>query len=299
VLGVSTSEVVQHLVDALSLGSLYALFALGIALIFGVMQLINFAHGELIMAGAFALVLLDGTPLALLFLITLVIVACFALAMERLAFRPVRGATPATLLVISFAVSVLLQNVAALIFSSVPKTTNLGASFSGSFDVAGVSVSNLGAVTVGITILLLALLTLFLAHTRLGVQMRAAAEDFRMARLLGVKANTVIATAFALSGMLAGIASILLIAQTGSVTPTIGITPVLIAFIATILGGMGSLTGAVLGGFLLGSLTVLLQVALPLELRPYRDAIVFAMVFFILTFRPQGLIVARSAETRV
>jgi branched-chain amino acid transport system permease protein len=140
---------------------------------------------------------------------------------------------------------------------------------------------------------------LFLRKASLGVQMRAAAEDFEVARLLGVRANRVIAAAFALSGLLAGVASILLVGTTGSVTPTMGVTPVLIAFIATVMGGMGSLIGAVIGGFVLGALTVVLQIALPLQLRGYRDAFAFGTVLLILLVRPQGLIVPETEQSRV
>jgi branched-chain amino acid transport system permease protein len=292
-------QLIQNAIDALSFGSLYALFALGIALIFGIMGLINFAHGELIMAGAFALVFLGHPGWPLLILGTVAVTVVFALAVERVAFRPVRRADPITLLVTSFAVSYLLQNLAAVTFGSVPKTTNLSTSLAESFSIGGVYIPKLDVVTVVVTLVLLAGLGLFLGRTRVGIQMRAAAEDFRMARVLGVKANRVIATAFALSGLLAAAASILLVAQTGVVTPTIGSSPVLIAFIATVLGGIGSLRGAVLGGFVLGFITVALQAYLPLELRYYRDAFAYGAVIAMLLVRPQGLIVAKSLVTRV
>jgi branched-chain amino acid transport system permease protein len=129
--------------------------------------------------------------------------------------------------------------------------------------------------------------------------MRAAAESFATARLLGVRANTVIMAAFAISGVLAATASILIVAKGGTVTPGMGTAPVLIAFIAVIIGGLGSLKGAVYGGLLLGVLTVVLQVILPLSLRPYRDAFVYGVVLLILTLRPQGLVVLRSSLQRV
>ena len=292
-------QLIQNAIDALSFGSLYALFALGIALIFGIMGLINFAHGELIMVGAFALVFLGHPGWPVLILGALGITMLFALGMERVAFRPVRGADPITLLVTSFAISYMLQNLAEVAFGSVPRTTNLSTSLAESFSVGGIYIPKLDVVTVVVTAVLLIALGLFLGRTRTGVQMRAAAEDFRMARVLGVNANRVIATAFVLSGILAGIASILLVAQTGVVTPTIGSGPVLIAFIATILGGIGSLRGAVLGGFILGIITVALQAYLPLELRYYRDAFAYAAVIAMLLVRPQGLIVAKNIVTRV
>jgi branched-chain amino acid transport system permease protein len=289
----------QNSINALSYGSLYALFALGIALIFGIMQLINFAHGELIMVGAYAIVLLGVLPWPFLLLATFAIVIGFALAMERIAFRPVRGAKPGTLLITSFAVSYLLQNLATVILGALPRSTSFGTSLSQSLTIGSVSVARFDLVTVAVTFTLLALLGAFLAKTRIGVEMRAAAEDFRMARVLGVKANVVIATAFAISGVLAATASVLLVIQTGSVNPTMGSTPVLVAFVATVLGGIGSLRGAVLGGFLLGIVTVALQAYLPLELRYYRDAFAYGAVIAMLLIRPQGLVVAKTIITRV
>jgi branched-chain amino acid transport system permease protein len=298
-LAISGNQVIQGAIDAISVGSLYALFALGIAMIFGIMGLINFAHGEMIMVGAYVLVLLEDLPKPSLIVICVGIVVVLALALERVAFRPVRGASPATLLVTSFAVSFLLQNLAIQFFGSVPRVSAFSAFLTESFTLGDLSIPKLNVVTVVVTMLLLILLVAFLGRTTMGVQMRAAAEDFPTARLLGVRANRVIATAFAISGILAAAAAVLIVGQTGSATPNLGLSPVLFAFIATILGGIGSLTGAVLGGYLLGALNVTLQLSLPLELRPFRDAFTFAVVFVVLVLRPQGLVVARSMETRV
>jgi branched-chain amino acid transport system permease protein len=289
----------QNAINALSFGSLYALFALGIALIFGIMQLINFAHGELIMIGAYCVVLLDFAPWPFLLLATVAVVVVFALVMERVAFRPVRGAKPGTLLITSFAVSYLLQNLATVVFGALPKSTSFATSLSESISIGKLSIAKYDIVTVVVALALLVLLGAFLSRTRLGVEMRAAAEDFRMARVLGVKANVVIAVAFAISGVLAAAASVLLVIQTGSVNPTMGSTPVLVAFVATVVGGIGSLRGAVLGGFLLGIVTVALQAYLPLELRYYRDAFAYGAVIAMLLVRPQGLVVARTIITRV
>ena len=289
--------VIQHTIDAIGLGSLYALFALGIALIFGVMRLVNFAYGELVMAGAYAIVLIP-LPTPALIPTAIVLVVALALAMERIAFRPLRNASPATLLIASFALSFLLQNTATLIWGSFPRTTDFGSSLSSSFTIGSVAVHKVDVVIVGVTLALLVALAAFLRRTTIGTQMRAAAEDFQMARVLGIRADTVIAAAFALSGLLAAVAAILLVAKTGTATPTMGINVVLIAFMATIVGGMGSLQGAVLGGFSVGAFTVALQAVLPLEMRVYRDAFVFAAVLLVLIVRPQGLIPARSTLAR-
>ena len=273
----------QHVIDAITYGSQFALYALGIALIFGIMGLINFAHGELIMVGAYTLVLIGHPPWPVMIAATIGVAIVFALGMERIAF----------------AVSYGLQNMAILIAGSAPKGTSVSTWLSESVQIGSVSIPKLDLVTVGVTLVLLLALGLFLQRTRMGVQMRAAAEDFRMARILGVNANTVIATAFGISGLLAGIGAYLLVAQTGEVAPDIGSNPVLYAFVATVLGGMGSLRGAVLGGYVFGAIFVGLQAYLPLELRSYRDAFAFAAVIVMLLVRPQGLIVARSTVSRV
>jgi branched-chain amino acid transport system permease protein len=296
-LGTSAQFLIESFMDALSLGSLYALYALGIALIFGIMGLINFAHGELVMVGGFCLVFfVPEMPIALVVLAMTAVVVVFALGMERVAFRPVRGATPETLLVTSFAVSYLMQNMAILVFSATPRTLDVSVTLGESFHIGDIAISKLDISIIATTVVFLVVLVGFLSRTALGVQMRAAAEDFQMARLMGVAANRVIATAFGISGLAAGLAGFFLVAQTGTVTPDMGATVVLFAFMATILGGMGSLVGAVAGGFVLGMLTVVLQQSLPFEVRPYRDAFVFAVVFAVLVIRPRGLIPSRSTS---
>jgi branched-chain amino acid transport system permease protein len=289
----------QNVVDAVSLGGLYALVALGIALIFGVMGFINFAHGELIMVGAYVLVYLSTGPVAVVIFTTVAAAMLMALAMERVAFRPLRGANPTTLLVTSFAVSFFLQNLARLTIGSQPKSVALPASVSNSVHVGGLTISKLAVAEIVITLVLLVALWQFLTRTTLGVQMRAAAEDFSMAQQLGVRASRVIAVAFALSGLLAGTVSLLFVAQVGVVSPTVGVSPALVGFVATVLGGMRSLVGATLGGFLLGVLTVAAQQLLPGDLSSYRDAFVFGSVIVMLLIRPQGLLGGRTAQVRV
>jgi branched-chain amino acid transport system permease protein len=150
-----------------------------------------------------------------------------------------------------------------------------------------------------VAIVLLIALALFLKRTRVGVEMRAVAEDFRMARLLGVRSNRVITVAFALSGVLAGTVALLLVTQTGVLDFRMGVFLAVYAFFATVLGGMGSLVGAAVGGYLVGGLSVVLQAYLPDDLRPYRDAFLFGIVIVLLLVRPQGLVVGRSARERV
>lgn len=293
------NSLLQHLVDAASLGALYAVLAIGIALMFGIMNLMNLAYGELIMIGAYSLYALNGVPWPLQLLGCIAITIVAALLMERLAFRPFRGASAPVLLVTSFALSFALQAVATVVFTSRAKGVSLPSFLDSSITVGSVSFSSLNVVSVVVALVLVAGLATGLRRSVIGIQMRAAAESFATARLVGVRADKVIAAAFGISGLFAGVAAILVVAQSGTVTPTIGVAPVLIAFVATIVGGLGSLWGAAWGGFGLGALTVLLQVVLPSELAPYRDAFLYAGVIFVLLARPQGLIVVRARLERV
>lgn len=292
-------RVVQTLVDAASVGGLYSLTALGIGLIFGVMRLINFAHGELITATGYTLLALFGLPLPLMLFGGIFAAVLLALATERVAFRPLRSADPATLLISSFAVSFFLQKTLILFVGSRPKGVDFLPSLGSQVEILGARLQSLQIVTIVVSAVLLGALTWFLHGTRVGLQMRAAAEDFRVARMLGVRANRVIAIAFAMSGILAAAVSFLVVAQTGIVQPRMGLQLVIIAFVGTVIGGLGSLTGAALGGFLVGAGTILAQALLPPELRVYREAFVFVAVTLILLFRPQGLIPARGLKERI
>jgi branched-chain amino acid transport system permease protein len=293
------SSFVQDVVDATALGSFYALFALGIALIFGIMRLVNFAQGELIMVGSYAVYLTQSLWWPLVVLAGVGSAVAMALITERVAFRPVRGASPATLLITSFAVSYLLQSGARLIFTSLPKSADINPLLRESFTIGGVFVSWLTVITIGVTAALLAGLAVFLRRTAVGTQMRAAAEDFDAARLCAVDANRVVAVAFGLSGLLAGAAALLLVGQTGTIFPGMGLTPVLFGFTAAVIGGMGSLAGAVLGGYLLGAISTVLTISLPNGVAPFRDAVLFLIVMVVLTLRPDGIIRARGTVTRV
>ena len=299
----------QVLVDAVALGSLFALVALAIGLVFGVMRLINFAQGDYITIGAYALVvptvsltpplLLGAWPAPLMIAGVMFVVVLLALATERVAFRPLRDSNPATLLISSFAVSYFLQHLIMLVHTGRPKSVGIGQGLTSPVDVFGLRVPGIQIVTMVVAAVLLVALVVFLRRTSLGIQMRAAAENFQMARLLGVPANRVIALAFVISGLLAGSVSLLLIVQTGTLDMRMGLMPVIFAFFATVIGGMGSLAGAALGGFLVGVASVLLQAYLPVELRAFRDAFVFGLVIVILLVRPQGLIVTGAARERV
>jgi branched-chain amino acid transport system permease protein len=292
-------ELAQIIVDALSLGGLYALTALGIGLIFSVMRLANLAHAEFVTIPAYALFALSGQPVIVAIAVAIAAGVLLAVVTERVAFRALRNADSATMLIASFAVSMLLQRLLVFSAGSRLKTLDPLPMLSQPVLIFGAQVSELKLVTIGVCAVLLVLLTLFLRKTRYGLQMRAAAENFTMSRLVGVKANSVIAMAFALSGALAAVVAVLFAAQTGFVHPRFGLQLVIIAFVATVIGGLGSLEGAVAGGFLVGCVSTLLQAFLPADMRPFREAFLFVVVILVLLFRPQGLFPARGLKERV
>lgn len=289
----------QYLLDALNLGGLYALIALGIGLIFGVMRLINFAHGEFVMIGAYAMWLIADVAGLAIVVISLLTVVVLALMTERAAFRPLRESDPATLLVASFAVSYFLQNLIVLLFDAQSKPFTFAMELTRSIEVAGLRVSILQLVSVGLTVLVLAGLVLVLKRTAIGINLRAAAQDVQAARLTGINVDRVMALAFIMSAVLAWVVSLVFAAQIGQLSPDMGVRPVVIGFVATILGGLGSLGGAALGGFVIGALMVLIGILLPPELRAFREAFLFALVLAILLLRPQGLVAVRAMRERV
>ncbi|WP_119274052.1 branched-chain amino acid ABC transporter permease [Taklimakanibacter deserti] len=289
----------QVVVDAVSVGGLYALTALGIGLIFGVMRLINFAHAQLITIAGYAVLLLFTASPVLAVLGAIIAAALLALAVERTAFRPLRGADPAMLLIASFAVSFFIEKVMIMLVGSRPKGVDFLPALAGQVEVLGIRLQLLQLVTILVSLVLLIGTTWFLKSTRLGLEMRAAAENFRMAEVLGVRANRVIAAAFAISGLLAAAVACLFVAQTGLVQPRMGLQLVIIAFVGTVIGGLGSLPGAAFGGFLVGVATILLQALLPPELRVFREAFLFLAVAVVLLVRPQGLIPARGLRERI
>jgi branched-chain amino acid transport system permease protein len=288
-------DIIQYAINALSLGGLYALVALGIALIFGVMGFINFAYGELLMVGGYVLVYVATESIPLMVVLTVGGVVVAALAQERVAFRPLRAADPTTLLIAAFAVSFFLQNLARLTVGSQGKSVVFPAWVSESVFIGELAITKVAVAQMVVAPVLLVSVWFVLTRTSLGIQMRASAADFQAAQLLGVRANRVIALAFALSGVLAGAASVLYVAQVGIVTPSIGLAPALVGFVATVIGGLRSLVGAALGAFLLGVVTVGLDTALPADMRPFRDAFVFTAVIAILLVRPHGLVGRREA----
>jgi branched-chain amino acid transport system permease protein len=294
------TDVLQYAINAISLGSQYALYACGLALMLSVARIANFAYGDFMMVGAYALLLAVGSlPWPLVILFVIVVAAALNVLIDRLVFSSVRGRDGMTLLVISFGVSTLIQNVMIAIAGARSKSVDFGGSFGKAFNIGDVSVTRLDILTIATTAFVLVALTVFLRRSLLGMQLRAASEDFMMSRLLGVKANRVIAAAFAIAGAIGGVAAVLMTMKSGSLSIDMGLQPTLLAFIAVVVGGMGSVAGATLAGLLLGVLTVVLQATLPSDLQPYREAILFSLIIIMLLGRPQGIFGARVAGARV
>jgi branched-chain amino acid transport system permease protein len=300
------STAIQYILDSIAYGSLFAMMALGLALLFGVMGLMNFAYGELIMAGAYTMYFTRSWGWLGMIVVTIVVVTVLSLLMELLAFRPLRRASPVTLLITSFAVSYAIQELAwtdglglahrfnATIGTGPQKGVEPYPWLTNQFDVSGVLISKLEIATWIVTIVLLVGMTLLLKRTTLGIQLRASTEDFRMAQLVGVKANWVIASAFAITGVLAGVVAILYIFRNGQVAPDIGQGPLFVAFVGGVIGGLGSLAGAALGGFVLGAIINVLGATLPITLKSHTQLFAFLAVIAILVFVPDGLISVRA-----
>ena len=293
-------NLVQYTIDVLSLGSLYALMALGLVIVYGILKLVNFAYGELIMVAGYTLYLLNGSPLPWLIMAAVAIMMSIlaGVATELVAFRPVRERSVTAVLITSFAFSTLLQNAALLFISPRARFVPLPEIFTQTIQIADVVVPIRNLMTIVAAVLLLGLFALILRHTVLGIALRAAASQFRMARMLGVPANLVITTAFAISGLLAGVVSLFWFGRIGSVVPGIGLGPLLVAFIATVIGGMRSLPGAVVGGYLLALIDTTLNYLLPQNLLEFRNAFTFSLVIIILLWRPEGLIRGPASGAR-
>jgi branched-chain amino acid transport system permease protein len=318
-----TDYAIQQVVNALSAGSLYALMAVGLAMVFGILRLINFAHGDLMMIAAYLAVFSLGAGLPLEATVPLMILGTVVvgLLMERVAYRPIRGAPDVAMLLTSFAVGQILQNGTLLVTRLAGKPTLIAfpspEQLNGVIALGAIQVPKVNVVSFVVGIVLLGLLTVFVTRTTLGLSMRAAAADLNAARLVGINVNRVVATAFAIGAGLAAVAGFLYSIEAGQINPYMGFTPVLKAFIAAVIGGFGSIAGAVLGGYVLGFLEVLvtslagigdllppgsvppevrsfLQQWLPSSLASYRDAVVFIVLILVLLVRPQGILGKRD-----
>lgn len=282
----------QTLSDALGLGAIYALMAVGIGLVFGVLRLVNFAYGQLVMAGAYTLAFTSGWPVAASIVACFAVVVALSLAMDRAVFRPLRGQSPAVMLVTTFAIAFVLQAIALIIDlrdNTIGEIAGSVAPLNRSVSVGGVDVRKITIVAVVVAALALALVALLLMRTTIGLHTRAAASDFRTAQLLGVRANRVIGFAALLSGLLAATVAVLLTVQTPFVSPDFALRDTIVVLVGVVVGGIDRLWTATLGGFTIGFASGVINGALPTDKTVYLPSAVFALVIIVLLLRPAGL----------
>jgi branched-chain amino acid transport system permease protein len=293
-----TAVELQVQADAIGLGAIFALMAVGIGLVFGVLRLVNFAYGQLIMAGGFALAFASerGWPVAVGIALCLVVVLALSLAMERVVFRPLRGQSPAVMLTATFAVAFLLQSIALIWFGPLGKTAVSLAQLNRPVSVGDVEIRKITIVAIVTAAVCLALLVLLLNRTSIGLHMRAAAMDFSTARLVGVRASLVSAVAVLLSGILAAVVAVLLTVQFPTVTPGFALRETILVLAGVVVGGMTRLVSATLGGFAIGYVSGILGAALPSGQSQYLPSFVFGLVILVLLLRPGGVF-TRGAGT--
>ena len=291
----------QTVVDAVGLGAIYGLMAVGIGLVFGVLRLVNFAYGQLIMAGAFALALSSewDWPAWAGIALCLVVVVALSMAMNVLVFRPLRTQSPAIMLVATFAIAFLLQSVALLWFGPLGKPATSLASLNRPISIGDVDIRKITIVAIVVAAVCLGALVLLLERTNIGLHMRAAAIDFGTARLLGVRAERVIGTAVLVSGILAAAVAVLLTVQSPLVTPGFGLNQTIVVLAGVVVGGMNRLASATLGGFAIGFVSGLLGGALPTAQSQYLPSVVFGLVILVLLIRPDGLFARVTVTERV
>jgi branched-chain amino acid transport system permease protein len=289
----------QTLADAFGLGGIYALMAVGIGLVFGVLRLVNFAYGQLVMAGAYALAFAyeRGWPVWIGILLCFGVVIVLSVAMDWVVFRPLRSQSSAVMLVATFAVAFLLQSIALLWFKPLGKIAASLSSLNQPWTISGVDIRKISVVATLVAAACLLALVVLLGRTNVGLHMRAAALDFRTARLLGVRANRVISAAVLLSGLLAATVAVLLTVQTPLVTPDFALRDTILVLAGVVLGGMNRIVSATLGGFAIGFASGFLGGALPTDQSQYLPSFLFAAVILVLLIRPGGLFTRSRQQT--
>jgi branched-chain amino acid transport system permease protein len=288
-------KVIEQILNGMRSGSIYALIAIGYTMVYGIAKMINFAHGDIIMVGAYALYVAIGLlhiPVIPAILFTILICSVLGVLIERIAYKPLRKAQPLAVLITAIGMSYFLQSAAQLIFKATPipfaSIINVD-----SFKIKNITVSGTTIVTLIVTTICMVLLTLFINKTKTGSAMRAVSEDKGAAELMGINVNKTISMTFAIGSALAAIAGILYISQYQSLKPTMGALPGIKAFVAAVLGGIGNVPGAMLGGILLGLIESLSKAYISTELS---DAIVFGVLVLVLLLKPSGLLGKNRTE---
>jgi Branched-chain amino acid ABC-type transport system, permease components len=282
-------HILEQLINGLRSGSIYALIALGYTMVYGIAKMINFAHGDIIMVGAYALyVAITKLHMAVIpaVIFSIVICAILGVLIERIAYKPLRNAPPLAVLITAIGMSFFLESAALLIFKATPipfvSIINIK-----SVQIGGITVSGITIVTLVVSTICMVCLTVFINKTKTGSAMRAVSEDKGAAELMGINVNKTISVTFAIGSALAAVAGILFICQFPSLQPMLGAIPGLKAFVAAVLGGIGSIPGAMLGGILLGVIESLSKAYISTQLS---DAIVYGVLVLVLLLKPTGLL---------
>lgn len=285
--------ILSTLINGLSLGGIYAMIALGYTMVYGIAKMLNFAHGDIIMIGGYVIfvTMATGNPL-LAVLVAVVACVILGLTIEKVAYKPLRGASPLAVLITAIGVSYLLQSLAQIIFGSAPKMVTV---FDfGSITFLGATVQVSALVTLAVTVVVMIALTLFIKYTRLGRAMIAVSEDRGAAQLMGIDVNGIITITFAIGSALAALAGLFYLLKAPSVSSTLGAMPGIKAFTAAVIGGIGSIPGAMLGGILLGLVeSISYKIT---AIAPYTDAIEFSILIIILLVRPNGFLGKKRRE---
>lgn len=282
-------SIIEQLINGLRSGSIYALIALGYTMVYGIAKMINFAHGDIIMVGAYTLYVATAglkMPVIPAVLFTIVVCAILGITIEKVAYKPLRKAPALAVLITAIGMSFLLQSIALLIFNANPITFKSIINVD-SVSFGGVTVSGITIVTLVVTFICMVALTLFITKTKAGSAMRAVSEDRAAAELMGINVNRTISMTFAIGSALAAVAGIMFVCQYQSIKPTLGALPGIKAFVAAVLGGIGSVPGAMLGGVLLGLIESISKAYISTELS---DAIVFSVLVLVLLVKPSGLL---------
>lgn len=289
------TNILEQLLNGLRIGSVYALIALGYTMVYGIAKMINFAHGDIIMVGAYALyvyVALLKLPPVLSVILTIITCSVIGITIEKVAYKPLRKAQPLAVLITAIGVSYLLQNLSLLIFKATP--IPFGSIIKvPSAQIAGLNISGLTIVTLAVTVIVMVGLTLFINKTKIGHAMLAVSEDKGAAELMGINVNRTISITFAIGSALAAVAGILYISQYETLLPTLGALPGIKAFVAAVLGGIGSIPGAMFGGIILGIIESMSKAYISTQLS---DAIVFSVLVIVLLVKPSGILGKLKAE---
>jgi branched-chain amino acid transport system permease protein len=286
-------EFIETLINGLSIGSTYAMIALGYTMVYGIAKMLNFAHGDIIMVGGYIIYVFLATKNPIL-AIVMAVIGCVILGIciEKVAYKPLRGASPLAVLITAIGVSNLLQSLAQIIFGSAPKMATVY-DF-GVIKMFGATIQISSLVTLGVTFVVMVALTMFVKYTRIGRAMIAVSEDRSAAQLMGINVNSIITITFAIGSALAALAGMFYLLKAPSVSSTLGAMPGIKAFTAAVIGGIGSIPGAMLGGILLGMIeSISYKIT---AIAPYTDAIEFSILILILLVKPNGFLGKKRRE---